>query len=81
MALTSQERVRQWLSRFITVQRNMRPRLTGNDLRRLGIPPGPHYKEILADLLRARLNGHAVTIDDERQRVLRRYSIRFESAE
>jgi tRNA nucleotidyltransferase (CCA-adding enzyme) len=73
MALTSQERVRQWLSRYITHLRGVRPLLTGHDLQRLGVAPGPAYKAILADLLRARLNGEVVTADDERQRVRRKY--------
>ena len=74
MALTKQERIRQWLSRYITSLRNVRPVLTGHDLRRLGIPPGPLYKEILDDLLKARLNGQVATVEDERRRVLQHYA-------
>ncbi len=81
MALTTQERVRQWLSRFITSLRSARPILTGHDLQHLGIPPGPHYKKILADLLRARLNGQVVTREDECRRVLRHNPPFSESSE
>jgi tRNA nucleotidyltransferase (CCA-adding enzyme) len=73
MALTSREQVRQWLSRFVTSLRNVRPLLTGHDLQRLGIPPGPHYKLILADLLRARLNGQLVSVEDEERRAMQRH--------
>ncbi len=73
MALTGQERIRQWLSRYVTSLRDIRPVLTGHDLRRLGIPPGPLYKEILDELLRARLNGQVATGEDERRLVLRHY--------
>lgn len=73
MAVTSQERVRQWLSRYITHLRGIRPLLTGHDLQRLGVPPGPGYKSILGELLHARLNGEVMTADDERRLVLRKY--------
>jgi len=73
MALTTQERVKQWLSRYITQLRNVRPLLTGHDLKRLGIPPGPGYKQVLAELLQARLSGDVVTADDERRLVLRKH--------
>jgi tRNA nucleotidyltransferase (CCA-adding enzyme) len=72
MAVTSQERVRQWLSRYITHLRSVRPLLTGHDLQRVGVPPGPGYKSILSDLLHARLNGEVMTADDERRLVLRK---------
>jgi tRNA nucleotidyltransferase (CCA-adding enzyme) len=73
MALASQERVKQWMSRYITHLRSVRPLLGGHDLRRLGIPPGPGYKRILAALLQARLNGEVITADDERCLVTRKY--------
>lgn len=73
MAVTSQERVRQWLSRYISQLRNVRPLLSGHDLKRLGVPPGPGYKVILHDLLLARLNGEVATVDDERRLVARKY--------
>jgi len=73
MALASQERIKQWLSRYITHLRTIKPLLTGHDLRRLGIMPGPGYKHILADLLQARLNGEVVSADDERRLVLRKH--------
>jgi tRNA nucleotidyltransferase (CCA-adding enzyme) len=31
--------------------------LSGDDLKKLGIPPGPRYKKILAELLDAKLDG------------------------
>lgn len=73
MALAGQERVRQWLSHFITRLRGVRPLLTGHDLQRLGVAPGPVYKTILAELLRARLNDEVVTADDERRLVQRKF--------
>jgi tRNA nucleotidyltransferase (CCA-adding enzyme) len=76
MALTLQERVKQWLSRYITHLRMVQPLLGGHDLQRLGIAPGPIYKQIMADLLRARLNGEVVSAEDERSLVLRKHRSR-----
>jgi tRNA nucleotidyltransferase (CCA-adding enzyme) len=73
MAVTSQERVRQWLSHYISQLRNVRPHLSGHDLKRLGIPPGPGYKTILHELLQARLNGEVATADEERRLIMRKY--------
>jgi tRNA nucleotidyltransferase (CCA-adding enzyme) len=44
----------------------MRPALTGDDLKRMGIKPGPVYRRILSKLLEARLNGTVNDEDDER---------------
>ena len=45
--------------------------LTGNDLIRMGIPPGPRIKEILNKLLDARLDGRVKTRQDEEGLVFR----------
>jgi len=73
MALTAQERIKQWMSHYITHLRRVQPLLTGHDLQRLGIPPGPSYKLIMAELLRARLNGEIISAEDERRLVQRKY--------
>jgi len=73
MAFTQQERVRQWLSHFVTHLRYVKPLLSGHDLRKLGIEPGPVYKQILEDLLCARLNGRVDTLQDEKNYVCRKY--------
>jgi tRNA nucleotidyltransferase (CCA-adding enzyme) len=49
--------VRQHMNRFLSRLRYIRPALTGDDLMRLGIPPGPQIKEVLTMLLNARLDG------------------------
>jgi tRNA nucleotidyltransferase (CCA-adding enzyme) len=40
-------RVNEWLDRYMTEWRHVRPRITGDDLRALGLPPGPVYTRIL----------------------------------
>lgn len=41
--------------------RHVRAHLNGNDLRRLGLTPGPHFREILDTLLAQRLDGLITT--------------------
>ena len=42
---------------YLTRLRTVKVLLTGEDLKKMGIPPGPRYKEILAELLDAKLDG------------------------
>lgn len=49
------------ISRFITQWRNVKPDITGYDLKQLGIAPGPVYAELLKKALDAKLNGKAPT--------------------
>jgi tRNA nucleotidyltransferase (CCA-adding enzyme) len=39
--------------------------LRGEDLKRLGLKPGPQFNAILGRLLDARMNGHVKTESDE----------------
>ena len=55
-------RISIWLDRFMAEWRHVRPTLTGNDLRALGLPPGPLYTRILVRLLDARLDSE---VEDE----------------
>ncbi|MEJ2526111.1 MAG: CBS domain-containing protein [Desulfuromonadales bacterium] len=73
MARTRQEKVRQWISHYITRLRDEQTLLTGHDLEALGIPPGPVYRTILDDLLAARLDDKVLTADQERAYVKKKY--------
>jgi tRNA nucleotidyltransferase (CCA-adding enzyme) len=57
--------VRQHFLTFLTKLRYVRPALTGNDLKKLGIAPGPRMKEILNRLLEARLDGEVTSKKEE----------------
>jgi len=57
--------VRQHLQTFLTKLRCVRPALTGNDLKKLGIAPGPRMKEILQRLFEAKLDGKVTSKKDE----------------
>jgi len=68
-----EEQVRRWLTDFISRLRHVRPELGGNDLIRLGLQPGPDFKEKLEALRDARLNGKVVTRKDEMTWLRKRY--------
>ena len=52
------------LTTYLTTWRHVKPRTTGEDLKSLGLPPGPKYKEILSRLRAAWLDGE---VKDEAQ--------------
>jgi len=62
-------RVNGWLDRYMAEWRHVRPALTGDDLRALGLPPGPIYTRILDRLLAARLDGEVGDDVGERELV------------
>jgi tRNA nucleotidyltransferase (CCA-adding enzyme) len=53
------------ISHYLTELRNIRTILTGKDLRKMGIPPGPLYSKILKELLEEKLRGHQKSREDE----------------
>ncbi len=50
-------KIRRLVWQYLTKLSQIKPLLTGNDLKQLGYQPGPIYKQILADLLVATLDG------------------------
>lgn len=65
MARANQEKAKKYISLYLTHLRDVRVALTGDDLKALGIPPGPRYKKILAGLLDAKLDGLVKDREDE----------------
>jgi len=59
------------LLRYLKHDRGATTILRGEDLKRLGLKPGPQFKAILGRLLDARMNGHVKTESDERAFVYR----------
>jgi tRNA nucleotidyltransferase (CCA-adding enzyme) len=45
--------------------KSIRISIGGEELKTLGLVPGPLYKSILGDLLEARINGKVLTREDE----------------
>jgi tRNA nucleotidyltransferase (CCA-adding enzyme) len=62
---TDDERVRECVTLFRTRLRGIAPELTGHDLKRMGIRPGPQYRAILERLRDARLDGEISTREQE----------------
>ena len=48
-------------SRCFSTYRNVKPTLTGKELKALGLKPGPLYRTILARLTEARLDGEVTS--------------------
>ncbi|MDR2573205.1 MAG: CBS domain-containing protein [Desulfovibrio sp.] len=65
MATADDEEVKKNLSRYITQWSKEKPDITGDDLRRLGLAPGPDYRRILRALLAAKLDGTAVSVESQ----------------
>jgi tRNA nucleotidyltransferase (CCA-adding enzyme) len=65
MARAKRESARKYISLYLTHLRDVRISLTGDDLKALGIPPGPRYRKLLAELMDARLDGIVKTREDE----------------
>ena len=57
--------LRKHISDFFSVYNGTRLHLTGEDLKRLGSAPGPHYKKLLTRVLYAKLNGLISSKDQE----------------
>jgi len=60
---------RQHIQTFLDKLRYVKPALTGNDLKRMGIAPGPQMKEILQRLHEARLDGKVTSKQGEEKLV------------
>jgi tRNA nucleotidyltransferase (CCA-adding enzyme) len=57
MAKTKQDVVKKAASTYLAKLRDLTPTVTGKDLVRMGLPPGPIFQRILKEILDARLNG------------------------
>ncbi len=55
----------QELHDYLETWRNVRPKTTGHDLKKRGLPPGPAYKSILRHLRQAWLDGEVKTVIEE----------------
>lgn len=59
------EEVRQAVELYLDKLRHIRTALSGDDLKSLGLAPGPLYKNVLGALLDARIDGRTKTRADE----------------
>jgi len=65
VAEEKEEQVQEALRLYLEQMRFVQTELDGNDLQRMGLPPGPVYKELLGALLDARLEGRLSTREEE----------------
>ena len=65
MAATKHETVKRSISNYVTRLRHIHTSVKGKDLKKMGIEPGPIYREILQAVLDAKLNGQLKTRNDE----------------
>jgi len=71
MSLTEDEEKKKELSLYLLELRKARPAMTGEDLKKMGIEPGPVYSRILRELLHGRLRGRLRNREDEERQVKR----------
>jgi tRNA nucleotidyltransferase (CCA-adding enzyme) len=65
MAISRQKQVKKAISLYFTSLRRVMVSLKGKDLQKMGVEPGPIYREILQAALDAKLNGKLKTRKDE----------------
>lgn len=69
MAKSKGDTVKRQVSAFLTTYQHVKPVLTGTELKAMGLKPGPKFRQILEQLLDARLNGEVKTEAEERELV------------
>lgn len=55
------------LNKYLSEWWGIKPKTTGHDLKKRGIPPGPKYNEILRRLRAAWLDGEVKTEEEEKK--------------
>jgi len=56
---------KQAISQFITKFKDIKPLITGEDLKKMGISPGPVYKQIFEMIINKKLNGNLISKEEE----------------
>lgn len=65
IALSHCAKARENIANYALIWRHLRPGVAGNDLKRMGIPPGPRYKVLLDALRSAWIDGDIGTPEEE----------------
>ncbi|MEK7325019.1 MAG: CBS domain-containing protein [Chloroflexota bacterium] len=69
ISLCDHEPLQKQLEEYVRRRETLKPATTGEDLKALGLPPGPRYREILGQLQNAYLDGE-ITNEAEEKRML-----------
>ncbi len=67
MAIGKSSAIKQQLSVYFGIYQQVKPIITGADLKAMGLKPGPRFTRILSRLRDARLNGEVRTEAEERE--------------
>ncbi len=67
MAKAASATAKREIAAYLSAYRFVKPSLTGADLQRLGLKPGPRHRQVLDALRAARLDGRAASEADERR--------------
>ena len=65
MAVTKNEGLKRSISNYFTQLRHIETSIKGKDLKKLGLEPGPIYREIIEAVLDGKLNGRIKTRSEE----------------
>jgi tRNA nucleotidyltransferase (CCA-adding enzyme) len=76
MAKAKKEKAKKYISLYLTHLRDQKITLTGDDLKVMGIPPGPRYRKLLEELLDAKLDGLVKNREEELEFVKRRSGVK-----
>lgn len=74
-AFSCSSSVTYFISQYISLWRFIKPYITGNDLKKFGLVPGPQYKVILEDILKQKLDGNIRTKQDELDYLCLKYNL------
>jgi tRNA nucleotidyltransferase (CCA-adding enzyme) len=67
MSLTEDKKTKEEMSNYLLELRKIKPLLDGEDLKRMGVEPGPMYSKLLREVLLERLRGKLKSRDDEEE--------------
>lgn len=65
MAKAKDEDIKRAISLYLTHLRFIKPSVSGRDLMKMGLAPGPKFRKILDSILEAKMNGRLATRNDE----------------
>jgi tRNA nucleotidyltransferase (CCA-adding enzyme) len=77
MSLTDDKNKKKEISHYLLELRRVKPLLTGEDIKRMGIEPGPVYSKVLKEVLRERLRGKLKSREDEEKFVREYFGIAY----
>jgi tRNA nucleotidyltransferase (CCA-adding enzyme) len=77
MSLTKDRQKKKVMANYLTELRSIKPILKGDDLKKMGIEPGPIYSKLLQELLEEKLKGKLNTREEEESFIKRRLQTYF----